>query len=51
MSFFFFFEFEYQVFECLKDFKFLLAKFYRFITLPQNVFLRFVYVKENILSI
>ena len=35
----FFFEFEYQVFESFKNFKFLLAKFYGFTSLFQKCFL------------
>ena len=46
--FFFFFKFEYQVFEYFKNFKFLPAKRYRFISLLQKIFLRFVQIKENV---
>ena len=43
-----FFEFEYQIFEYFKDFKFLLENFYAFISLLQKTFWRLNQIKENV---
>ena len=43
-----FLEFEYQIFEYFKNFIFLSAKFYYFISLLQKIFWIFVQAKENV---